>query len=205
MEEAITEHTETKKFKGFGPYLRWFVYEKHETSARKFAENLNGMGHVRLTALMKQFKIPSKKVIEKIQEPYPDFLLDYTPYAKERGQMLLMDEVGNAIETLVIPDFADCDFAKRHSGIAMASGKSHDDILASDILMLRPITDFDVISYGEPHWIVTEETELVRLLFQGLTDDEWMIRAKHKDIAQAPLAKSKVRELYQIKGFIRRF
>lgn len=101
-------------------------------------------------------------------------------------------------ETLLVPGFADCDFAVPVSGHSM-----YPKISNGDIIICKQINDLEVVEYGQIYLIVTDERRMVKYLRKSTQPGMVLLVSENNerfDDFEIPAAK--IRRLYLVKGWV---
>lgn len=101
-------------------------------------------------------------------------------------------------DSLLVPGFADCDFAVPVSGHSM-----YPKISNGDIIICKQINDFDVVEFGQIYLIVTDERRMVKYLRKAAKPDKvLLVSENHERFDDFEIARSKIRRLYLVKGWV---
>lgn len=101
-------------------------------------------------------------------------------------------------DSLLVPGFADCDFAVPVSGHSM-----YPKISNGDIIICKQINDFDVVEFGQIYLIVTDERRMVKYVRKAAKPDKvLLVSENHERFDDFEIARSKIRRLYLVKGWV---
>lgn len=122
-----------------------------------------------------------------------------------------VDALGGKIDIFVdnnnayVTGYADIPNLGDSNAIIKISGDSmYPRYKAGDLIAIKRISDFDVIQYGQPHVIVTEEQRLVKYLRRSRNKGCWLLCSEntaHYDDFEIEV--SKVKHLFLIRGLVR--
>lgn len=104
-----------------------------------------------------------------------------------------------ASEYFSIPAFNDCDYAINISGQDMEP-----IFCRGDIVLCNKVNDRDLVNYGDPHLVVTDEMSMVKYLFPTKDGQSYLLRSANEHYPEWTLKMEKVKYLYRIKGVLRR-
>ncbi len=103
-----------------------------------------------------------------------------------------------ARESLLVPGFADCDFAVPVSGHSM-----YPRISNGDIIICKQIYDLEVVEFGQIYLIVTDERRMVKYVRKGSKPDKiLLVSENHERFDDFEISRSKVRRLFLVKGWV---
>ncbi len=102
-------------------------------------------------------------------------------------------------DRFVIPSFSDCDYAINISGQDMEPVFCH-----GDVILCNTVKDMDLINFGDPHLIITNEVTVVKYVFPGSLPETIMLKSANTDYPNWEIIKDKVNHLYRVKGILRR-
>jgi DNA-binding XRE family transcriptional regulator/phage repressor protein C with HTH and peptisase S24 domain len=101
-------------------------------------------------------------------------------------------------DSLLVPGFADCDFAVPVSGHSM-----YPKISNGDIIICKQVNDFDVVEFGQIYLIVTDERRMVKYVRKASKPDKvLLVSENHERFDDFEIARSKIRRLYLVKGWV---
>lgn len=101
-------------------------------------------------------------------------------------------------DSLLVPGFADCDFAVPVSGHSM-----YPKISNGDIIICKQINDFDVVEFGQIYLIVTDERRMVKYVRKAAKPDKvLLVSENHERFDDFEISRSKIRRLYLVKGWV---
>jgi phage repressor protein C with HTH and peptisase S24 domain len=72
-----------------------------------------------------------------------------------------------------------------------------------DMVGIKRITDFAVISFGQPHVLVTGEQRLIKYLWHGRKDGFWTLKSENPKFEEFEISIKKVIHLFLVKGIVR--
>lgn len=101
-------------------------------------------------------------------------------------------------ETLLVPGFADCDFAVPVSGHSM-----YPKISNGDIIICKQINDLEVVEYGQIYLIVTDERRMVKYLRKSTQPGMVLLVSENNErFDEFEIPAAKIRRLYLVKGWV---
>jgi len=97
-----------------------------------------------------------------------------------------------------IPHFADCHVAVRVNGHSM-----YPNYCNGDVVICKRIFNHNYIPYGEPFLIVLSDCYLVKFIHPHPTNKSmFLFRSSNKDFEPMAIKRSKVLEIYAVRGKI---
>lgn len=101
-------------------------------------------------------------------------------------------------QTIVLPGFADCDFAVPVSGHSM-----YPKISNGDIIICKVVRDLDSIEYGQIYLIVTEERRMVKYIRKSPDREKILLVSENRErFDDFEIDRHKILHLYLVKGWV---
>jgi len=98
-----------------------------------------------------------------------------------------------------LPNFKAC-----KAFVYVRGDSMYGELKAGDLIGIIPVTDTDIIQYGNIYLIVTNDDQrMVKYIRRGQDDNHLILRSKNKNYDDIHLHRSKVRRLFMVKGPIR--
>lgn len=95
-------------------------------------------------------------------------------------------------------------FRKCIAFVKVKGSSMYPDFIAGDYIGLEPITNFEIIEYGQPYGIETvNEQRMIKIIRRGKDDENLILRSTNTNYDDIHIHKSKITKLYKVHGPIR--
>lgn len=117
------------------------------------------------------------------------------------GDIDVFDDLQNEEPSfsLYSDDYKGCEYGFRVHGDSM-----HPIISSGDYVIIKEITEKDLIIYGEIYLIFTTDQRIVKRLSKSKTESDVLCVSENNKYDSFPLAKKRIKRLFAIKGVIKR-
>ena len=93
----------------------------------------------------------------------------------------------------------DCDLAIHVYGNSM-----YPLYMPGDVALLKEISDYDLINYGQVYVIITEEHRFMKYIMRSKDPAHLLLHSENQHYDDIELEKRHVLKLYQVQGFFRK-
>ena len=169
---------------------------------------------------------PSYVMLHDISEHYPDLNMNWL--ITGRGDMLLSSiketqrkenpipvydilvSAGDNIKFWEDPEnvvtTVPRDFGVKDSDMAIyVYGDSmHPSYLSGDMIFLKRVKDYSLISYGQVYVVITDEHRFLKYLMRGRNAEHILLHSENSHYEDIELSKRKILRLYRVQGFFRK-
>lgn len=128
-----------------------------------------------------------------------DIRVPYYDIDATAGNVTIFNEDGTEYikDYIAVPAFQDCEMFINVSGSSM-----YPKYMSGELIALKRIKDFEVVSYGEAYLIVTDEQRLLKYIKKSKEKNMWLLCSEHEDYEPFDIHIKKIRFLYIVKGKI---